>query len=189
MIFVHLLHLQQAFKTRLGATRLIPFCRWSTGAIAVSTAYLCSSVLSFVGLTTASSSVLSDKADHLARQAANVGLDMCTWYSAASVMTTYPVKLQVHYSSKDAAKASGAKWNSEAKAWEARDPAALHRCRVWAGNAQVSWTKEWLQVPYEMRGHAKAAGARYDRHHHCWYAPLGPASLAEELNQYRIRWR
>jgi putative DNA primase/helicase len=106
-----------------------------------------------------------------------------------STMTAYPVTLQVHYSCKDAAKAAGAKWNSAAKTWEARNPVALHRCRQWAGDTTVTWSKEWLHVPYEQRDHAKAAGARYDVNHRCWYAPLGHASLAEDLDRYRIRWR
>ncbi|WP_415678782.1 DUF5710 domain-containing protein [Tsukamurella hominis] len=31
--------------------------------------------------------------------------------------------------------------------------------------------RQWLDVPFEEKDHAKAAGARWDPEQRCWYAP------------------
>ena len=51
-------------------------------------------------------------------------------------MAQYPVALQVHIGVKDLAKAADAKWNGTANTWEARNAAALYKCRRWAPPSQ-----------------------------------------------------
>jgi putative DNA primase/helicase len=107
-------------------------------------------------------------------------------------MTVYPVQLRVHIKDKNSVKAAGGKWNATTRAWEVRNPATLYKCRKWAPPGQrlgLLWSKEWLDVPYLLKDRAKAAGARFDKAQSCWYAPLGSATLSEELNPYRMRWR
>jgi putative DNA primase/helicase len=110
-------------------------------------------------------------------------------------MAQYPVALQVHIGVKDLAKAAGAKWNGTADTWEARNAAALYKCRRWAPPSQrlgLYWKREWLDVPlsvpFSRKEQAKAAGARFDKEHSCWYAPLGSATLSPDLNPYRMRF-
>ena len=86
--------------------------------------------------------------------------------------------LDVPYAEKDLAKAAGAKWDTTAKRWYApesgmvnlepwirgSDPAPKSRFVQVAG-------KVWLDVPFEDKEAAKAAGARWDSKAKSWYAP------------------
>ena len=104
----------------------------------------------------------------------------------------FPVNLQVPFKQKSLAKAAGAKWNHQLKAWTARNPAALYKCREWAhvsDHLGLLWDKEWLDVPFASKDRAKALGARYDPVYRCWYAPEDLVSVSANLriDQWRMR--
>ncbi|WP_343870427.1 zincin-like metallopeptidase domain-containing protein, partial [Caenispirillum bisanense] len=105
--------------------------------------------------------------------------------------------LQVPYPERHAAKAAGARWDKEAKAWyvpEGVDPAAFAKWEKGAATAErqapetaaertaapEKAERVYLAVPYAERNAAKAAGARWDRHRKAWYvgADADPAAVA-----------
>ena len=102
----------------------------------------------------------------------------------------FPVKLNVPFKQKDLAKAKGAMWNRKLDSWIAGDPAVLYKCHEWAhvdDRLRILWDKEWLDIPYRFKERAKELGARYHPLYHCWYAPMGHASLSVDLDRWRMR--
>lgn len=98
--------------------------------------------------------------------------------------------LEVPFKEKDLAKAAGARWDKDAKVWYAPQGADLDKLAQWqpkegaekaAAPMQAPATEQapdkanrtYLAVPYEEKGQAKAAGAKWDRHAKSWYAPDG----------------
>ncbi len=98
--------------------------------------------------------------------------------------------LDVPFAEKDQAKAAGAKWDKEAKAWYIppdADPQGFARWQVERQPAAAkaperqafeetqakAGERRPLYVPYAEKDQAKAAGAKWDRQAKTWYAPEG----------------
>ena len=99
--------------------------------------------------------------------------------------------LDVPYKERGEAKAAGAKWDRGAKRWyvpeDLEDASGLDRWKpkergpeaasAPAADADEGETKpqvrEYLDVPYEERGYAKRAGAKWDREAKRWYLTEG----------------
>ncbi len=80
--------------------------------------------------------------------------------------------LRVPFPQREAAKAAGAKWDKEEKAWFAPPGADMEALREWLPG-QGKAAAFALAVPYSEREEAKALGAFFDRDAKAWMAPKG----------------
>jgi hypothetical protein len=107
-------------------------------------------------------------------------------------MVHYPIALQVDFSAKDDAKARGAKWNAVTKQWEARNPAVHLKCDRYVPvehKIGMWWDREWLDVPFAYREHAKRNRAKFDKSKACWYVPMHiRPEYSPGLDRYRFRF-
>ena len=122
-------------------------------------------------------------------------------------LATERTALQVPFKEKDAAKALGAKWDKDARAWYAPEGTDLKPLEKWVPKAtglavadgeRTSQQEQsppelkkdsdlakpepagrtWLAVPFSEKGLARDAGAKWDKGAKSWYAPEG-ADLAK----------
>ncbi len=110
--------------------------------------------------------------------------------SADQVVTAKTaVYLDVPFAEKNQAKAAGARWDPERKAWYAPEGADVAALSKWspdqkaAAKAPQARQEEktmgdrtdriYLAVPYAEKDAAKALGAKWDRRRKSWYAPEG----------------
>ncbi len=110
--------------------------------------------------------------------------------------------LTVPFAEKDQAKAAGAKWDKDHKAWYvppgatpeafrrwmaehqpapvalAAEPARQAEDQAMAPERNTKAQRTYLIVPYSEKGEAKAAGARWDRTAKSWFIPPGTEPAA-----------
>lgn len=113
---------------------------------------------------------------------------------AMSASKTTRIYLNVPFAEKDQAKAAGAKWDKAKQSWFAPEGADMANLGRWQANdvepvkAQEAVTekgpRQFLNVPYEERNLAKAAGAKWDRRAKSWYAPDG--ANPEHLSRWKV---
>jgi len=95
-----------------------------------------------------------------------------------------PVWLDVPYADNAAAKAAGARFDGNTRRWYAPTPEAAANLQRWIPApgaepaAKTPVRRVWLDVPYDERDEAKAAGARWDGTARRWYAPTPTNDLA-----------
>lgn len=82
--------------------------------------------------------------------------------------------LDVPFDSKDAAKALGARWDSQKKAWYNPDPTVNLELDRWA--VALSSSRSYLSVPFDEKDEAKSLGARWDASTKQWYDPTPSAT-------------
>ena len=105
--------------------------------------------------------------------------------------STEPVKLNVPFRDKDLAKAAGAQWDKEAKAWFAPPGAEMSEFTAWIERRRdpkpVDLDKMAfvLDVPFERKEEAKAAGANWDSARKVWFAPKGKEEALEAFKVER----
>ncbi|WP_142850701.1 DUF5710 domain-containing protein [Telmatospirillum sp. J64-1] len=98
------------------------------------------------------------------------------------------IYLDVPFAQKDLAKAAGAEWDMERKAWfvppgtdtepfqqwmKAPDQAPAESQEKQQGAAPAQEPSVYLTVPFEEKDLAKAAGAKWDKDQKAWFVPAG----------------
>jgi hypothetical protein len=92
--------------------------------------------------------------------------------------------LAVPYVEKDQAKALGARWDPNAKAWYDPGPGINSQLDKWLRDPTIPLVvtpapvarvagRKYLKVPYASKDEAKSLGAKWDKEAKLWYDPTG----------------
>lgn len=109
------------------------------------------------------------------------------WIAGSSGRAVEPVFLVVPSAEKEAAKAAGARWESDVGRWYIPEGVKTEPFAAWikgkTSRADVEADRHELLIPFGHSDAAKAAGAEWDKAAKTWFAPAGctPADIGMEL--------
>lgn len=109
------------------------------------------------------------------------------WIAETSGRAVEPVYLVVPAGEKDAAKAAGARWESDVGRWYIPEGVKTEPFAAWikgkTSRADMDADRHELLIPFGHSDAAKASGAEWDKAAKAWFAPAGctPADIGMEL--------